>query len=101
MSRYLVTVGEQIMTSDKTIGENILHKELIYLGQNGTSFTIGYRESFGGSMCHAAYETLIYEKPALDAPTRIAFRGARFTVYVASNTAIEYEFEFTDDADVI
>jgi len=65
------------------------HYLLIYLGQDGQKFHIGYREFNNSSIREKFSENFIFEIPK-EKPTVISFKDKLFTVNKVSNKDIEF-----------
>lgn len=65
-----------------------LHKELIYLGQDGSAFYVEYREYDQSCVGNPFKLQLTYSKPTTE-PALISFRTTGFKVNSATNEHIE------------
>jgi hypothetical protein len=91
-----VSVGAEIVSTKRDVKspaglEFKLQQNLVYLGQNGISFSIGYREYDDGSARTPFNENVHYQNPSTDSFTEIAFRSVRLKVHSVSNLEIEFE----------
>ena len=64
--------------------------ELIYLGQDGKSFHIGFREYRDSSIEFIRRENFIYQVPD-SYPTEISFKNRVFTIFKVSNKEIAFK----------
>jgi hypothetical protein len=64
-------------------------QELLYQGIDGNSLSLSYRE-FIDSLARPAFQQDVRYTLDADGETEIAFRGARFLVFSASNTSLRY-----------
>ncbi len=99
-----VTVGgtvlrTQFKTKLRDTDDLDLEQILIYLGQDGTAFHIGYREFGNGRAREPFRENVTYRAPLDGESTVISFRSVRMKVFTVSNIGIE--FEFISDTDSI
>jgi len=72
--------------------------QLIYLGQNGQQFHIGYREFTDTSIREKFNENFIFQVPDNE-PTEISFKNKLFTILKVSNTQIEFMDSTTPNED--
>lgn len=95
--RKTAAVGEQMLSGKHELlsrdgAENIpIDKSLLYLGQDGSCFKLGYRESSCGTARYPFSENFTYEKPLPDNATEIACKELRIRVFSVSNISIEFE----------
>jgi hypothetical protein len=91
-----VTVGDSVLKTafETTVGDNKsypMEQRILYLGQDGARFTLGYREMGDGRAREPFNENVVYQAPPTGSSTEIAFRTARLRVYSVSNLGIEFE----------
>jgi hypothetical protein len=68
-----------------------IEQMLLYLGQNGISFTLGYREFGDGRAREAFRENVTYQIPLPGNSTEITYRTAQIRVHSVSNSHIDFE----------
>jgi hypothetical protein len=85
--RVKVPVGAAVVQTEfqtTTIGDQsalAMEQLLIYLGQDGTAFYLGYREFGDGRAREPFRENATYKLPSSDEATDISYRGAKIRVY--------------------
>ena len=80
-------------------GEVVIGKyQLIYLGQDGQRFHIGYREFTDTSIREKFSENFIFQVPNNES-TEISFKNKLFTILKVSNTQIEFMDNTTPNKD--
>ena len=95
--RRKVPVGGTVLSAEfkTTLGDSDeglqLLQQLIYLGQDGTCFTLGYREFGDGRARESFRENATYQNPQLGCMTDITFRNVKIVVYAVSNTGLDFE----------
>jgi hypothetical protein len=86
-------IGDPIYTRELTFNfdgtEEKGRFELIYLGQDGAKFFIGYREFAATQFRHVFSETFTYKVPD-SSETSIGYKDLSIQVYSVSNTHIEF-----------
>lgn len=100
--RYVVPVGNSVVSPVYDVdlaGEHFqLHQTLLYLGQDGSCFRLGYRERLStGASRDPFREDATYQNPMPGIPTAVIFRNASLIVHSVSNTEIEFEILRGDD----
>lgn len=78
----------QLVGTDQTIR---LIQTLVYLGQDGACFHLGYRERSELKVREKFNENAVYQNPAPGQSTEITYRQARLKVYEVSNAEIYFE----------